>query len=121
MLLFQLRISDGRVLKLLKAWLRAGVVADGQQESTDQRAPQDGVISPLLANIYLDYLDRIWRRHLSKVGKVVRYADDSVVLCRTNRQAGQAYRLLAEILSRMDLQMNEEDPDCGSVTGERRI
>lgn len=107
MLLLQLRISDRRILKLLKAWLRAGVMAEGHLESTDKGTPQGGVISPLLANIYLDYLDRMWHRHLRKTGKIVRYADDLIVLCRSERQARRAYRLLVEIFRRMGLQMNE--------------
>ncbi len=107
MLLLQLRISDRRMLKLLRGWLRAGVMAEGQLESTEQGTPQGGVISPLLANIYLDYLDRLWCRFTGRVGKAVRYADDIVVLCRSERQARRAYRLLEQILGRMDLRLNE--------------
>ena len=68
------------MLKLLRQWLRAGVLADGVVSETVTGTPQGGVISPLLANIYLHAFDRAWAEH--GIGEVVRYADDFVVLCR---------------------------------------
>jgi group II intron reverse transcriptase/maturase len=70
------RISDRRVLKLLRQWLEAGVMEDGQQRETLCGTPQGGVISPLLANIYLHRLDRVWERQCTHLGVLVRYADD---------------------------------------------
>ena len=77
------RISDRRVLKLLRQWLRAGVMEDGAVRTTTAGTPQGGVISPLLANVYLNDLDRIWTATCSHLGQLVRYADDFVILCRT--------------------------------------
>jgi group II intron reverse transcriptase/maturase len=80
------RISDRRVLKLLRQWLKAGVMEDGTVRETELGSPQGGVISPLLANIYLDFLDSVWERQCKGIGRLVRYADDFVVLCMTRRR-----------------------------------
>jgi len=100
------RISDRRVLKLLRQWLRAGVMEDGQVRTATAGTPQGGVISPLLANVYLNDLDRIWTATCLHLGQLVRYADDFVILCRTRTQAEQALAQVRAILDRLRLQLH---------------
>lgn len=100
------RISDRRVLKLLRQWLRAGVMEDGVVRTATAGTPQGGVISPLLANVYLDDLDRIWQAMCSHLGQLVRYADDFVILCRTRSQAEQALAKVRDILGLLRLQLH---------------
>lgn len=96
------RITDRHILKLIRAQLRAGVMEEGTVRRQVTGTPQGGVISPLLANIYLHRLDREWERRGK--GVLVRYADDLVVMCRTQREAEEALKLLTVILSELGLQ-----------------
>ena len=102
------RVCDRRVLKLLRKWLRAGVMDEGRFVETVSGTPQGGVISPLLSNIYLHYLDAVWERQCAKLGVLVRYADDFVVLCRTAKAAEEAERRMRIILERLRLSLHPE-------------
>ena len=106
MLLVERRISDPKVKKLLRQWLRAGVMEGGVVRDTDLGSPQGGVISPLLANIYLHVLDLLWERESRHLGVLVRYADDAVVLCRTRAEAAEALRRLGLIMDRLSLKLH---------------
>ncbi len=88
MVLVKERVSDRRVLKLIGQWLAAGVMEDGTVRETLAGTPQGGVISPLLSNIYLGYLDRIWESRCAHLGTLVRYADDGAPRAHLNIECG---------------------------------
>jgi len=111
------RIVDGPLLSLLRQWLKVRVirVEKGRETSVGggkkarKGTPQGGVISPLLANIYLNLLDRVWARGElveKHKARLVRYADDIVILCAGD--TALAYEQLQKILSKLELQLNEE-------------
>jgi group II intron reverse transcriptase/maturase len=103
MKLVEHRIGDRRVLRLIRKWLKVGVVEDGVRHPAERGTPQGSVISPLLANIYLHYVHDLWveqwrRRHVRGAMIVVRYADDTVV---GFEHKADAERFLAELRERM--------------------
>ena len=95
------RICDRKLLRLLRAMLRAGVMEEGAVRRSDTGTPQGGVISPLLANVYIDRLDRDWQTR--GCGTLVRYADDLVVMCRSERDAQRALAALRALLAELGL------------------
>ncbi|ULO05045.1 group II intron reverse transcriptase/maturase [Paenibacillus sp. 19GGS1-52] len=106
MKLVQMRINDRRILKLMRKWLQAGVMEEGTVRRSDLGTPQGGVISPLLANIYLNYFDQLWEKHGKGVGELTRYADDFVVVCKTKKDAEHAYELIRKIMERLELTLH---------------
>jgi group II intron reverse transcriptase/maturase len=108
MRLVERRVSDPRVLKLLRQWLSVGVLDGGVVHETITGTPQGGVISPLLSNIYLSVLDTLWMRHSAPLGTLVRYCDDFVVICRTKSECRQAEQRVRVILERLGLELHPE-------------
>jgi group II intron reverse transcriptase/maturase len=100
------RISDGRVLRLIRAFLRADIMEERQGlKKNVMGTPQGGVISPLLANIYLHYFDeRMWELGY----EVIRYSDDFLVLCETEGEAKEALNHVGEILAELELTIHPE-------------
>ncbi len=102
------RISDGQVLRLIYYWLKAGYVLDGDYHDTDQGSPQGGVLSPLLANAYLHTFDQAFKQQKSFIGRLVRYADDFVIMCGTWRHAEKALMWAREELAKLLLRLHPE-------------
>jgi RNA-directed DNA polymerase len=111
------RIVDGKILHIIKLWLKAAVIGEDERgkrstvgggKANSKGTPQGGVISPLLSNCYLHVLDRIWQKHQLKSrlhAHLVRYADDFVVLCA--RDVEEPLKVVRHILERLGLSLNE--------------
>lgn len=108
MLMVKQRVSDRRILKVIWKWLKAGIMEKGVIAESEIGSPQGGVISPLLANIYLHYLDCKWELHLGHLGKLIRYCDDFVVICRTKKEAEHALKAVKSIMERLELELHPE-------------
>lgn len=102
------RISDQRLLTLIRQWLKVGIMEVKEFHESPVGSPQGGVISPLLANVYLNYLDTLWEKHCSHLGTLIRYADDMVILCKRKVSALESIRVLKVILEKLELEMNTE-------------
>ena len=89
------RVTDRSVLNLVRKFLTSGVMVEGNWEATEVGSPQGGVVSPLIANIYLDAFDQEMKR---RGHRIVRYADDILILCRSESAARQAQAIVTEIL-----------------------
>jgi len=102
------RVSDRRVLRLVRQWLNAGVMEGGRERTMLSGTPQGGVISPLLSNIYLSFLDNVWHKRCRQLGVLVRYADDFVVMCKTMKDCEEAERRVKKILAELKLELHPE-------------
>lgn len=108
MMLVEKRISDRRICKMIRKWLKAGVIAKGRYNRSEIGSPQGGVISPLLANIYLDYLDSKWECHYKHLGKLIRFADDFVIVCKNHKDVSNSFGVIKTIMERLELELNME-------------
>lgn len=98
-------VKDRRVLRLIRGWLTAGVMEEGNVRYETSGTQQGGVISPLLSNIYLTPFDKA----LQKAGYAhVRYADDVLIMCKTREEAEAALQVAGDLLNRMKLRLSPE-------------
>jgi len=104
----QQRISDRKILKLIKQWLTAGIVYEGGLQQNEIGTPQGGVISPLLANIYLHEFDKFWTQQTKVKGRLIRFCDDFVILFTSKEDAEKGLELVKEKLRELNLQLNAE-------------
>jgi group II intron reverse transcriptase/maturase len=102
------RVSDRRVLRLLRLMMNVGAMEDGVVVSESVGVPQGGAISPLLSNIYGHALDMLWTTEMSHVGTLVRFADDAVILCRTAEDAQRALEWLRGVSVGLKLTLHPE-------------
>lgn len=100
------RISDRRVLKLIRVLLSTGVLDGGVLSVPVEGTPQGGPLSPLLANVVLHRMDRQWQARFRRLGVLVRYADDEVICCASEDRARAALVALQEILAGLGLQVS---------------
>jgi RNA-directed DNA polymerase len=109
--LVERRVGDVRVVRLIRAWLKAGVLEEGRVTHPDRGSPQGGVVSPLLSNVMLHEVDRQWccgDGTMSHSVVLVRYADDMVLLARTESEAKQAWERLQSQFAALRLVVNQE-------------
>jgi group II intron reverse transcriptase/maturase len=104
--LVEQRVNDRRMLQLLKGWLRVGVWEGGVVTPSDQGVSQGSPLSPLLANVVLNELDKFGEDHGRHLGQLVRYCDDFVILCQTEGQAREGLRRVEEILTWLGLRLH---------------
>ncbi|OQZ04969.1 MAG: hypothetical protein B6D34_00005, partial [Candidatus Brocadia sp. UTAMX1] len=89
------QIADGRILEMIEGYLKQGIMDGLKEWEAERGTPQGAVISPLLANIYLSKIDH----EMARLGyEIVRYADDSVILCRDEEEAKRAWEVMKGML-----------------------
>ncbi len=109
-------VVDRSMLKLIRAWLRMGVLEGGATSPTGAGTPQGSPISPLLANIALHVLDEAWQDEGSRLGVLVRYCDDFVVLSPTKQRAEHTRELAARVLGRLGMRLHPEKSGITCLT-----
>jgi group II intron reverse transcriptase/maturase len=122
------RIGDKRMVRLLMKWVNAGVLEDGQLHAAQAGTPQGGIISPLLANVYLHYVLDLWvqswrKKHARDEMYVVRYADDFVMAFQREEDALSIRQALAERLAKFALELHPDKTrviEFGRFARERR-
>ena len=110
-------VKDGRVVSLIHKYLNAGVLVAGKYEETRKGVPQGGPLSPLLGNIMLNELDK----ELTKRGHpFVRYADDCMIFCRSERAAGRILESITKFIEgKLFLKVNRDKTGTGTVSGKK--
>jgi len=113
-----MRISDKKILKLIRKWLKCGIVGEEEIKENQLGTPQGGVISPLLANIYLHEFDKFWTQQTQVKGKLIRYCDDFVILFASREDAELGLELVKTKMAELHLELNTEktkivDMRCG--------
>ena len=94
------------MVKLIKQWLSSGVLDSKQWQPTETGVLQGGVISPPLADIYLHVLDTNWTQNYSFLGKLIRYADDFVIICKTKKATEKARSVVEHFLKSLKLDLH---------------
>ncbi|MGF7050804.1 group II intron reverse transcriptase/maturase [Paenibacillus sp. DS2015] len=113
MKMLELRIKDTQILRLIKRFLKAGIMGSGNVVKSEEGVPQGGSLSPLLANIYLHYTLDLWftkavKKHCRGEAYIVRYADDFVACFQYKHDAEMFYEALRTRLAKFNLQVAEE-------------
>ena len=116
MTLVERRVCDQQVLKLVRAWLRMGVLEHGAVAATVSGTPQGSPISPLLANIALHVLDEEWARSGPRIGSLTRYADDFVIVCATEQKAETARAVARKVLAQVGLRLHPDKTSIADTT-----
>ncbi|GAA2640609.1 hypothetical protein GCM10009863_67220 [Streptomyces axinellae] len=109
-------VVDRPMLKLIRAWLRMGVLEGGVTCPAGAGTPQGSPISPLLANIALHVLDEAWQDEGRRLGVLVRYCDDFVVLSPTRQRAELVQQLAARVLERLGMRLRPEKSGITCLT-----
>ena len=113
------RISDRRIVKLVRQWLSSGVIEPDGFHETELGTPQGGVISPLLANIYLHEFYKFWTEQTDVKGILVRYCDDFVILFRTEKEAERGMKLVQCKMREMGLRLHDKKTKIVETKGGR--